>query len=153
MRVQEVCDKHNISHKNVLKHCQRGRFILDGIVYTAEDVSKPGARNAKWEITALEGKQPEHAEMNAKEKLMSKKIRLLELQAQRLEQTVLENRIEVLNRFLDCLNTSFLKQIQDVKEFISEYIDEKDYDNWNQVIEKFIIETYTESSEVVFESL
>ncbi|QSH42363.1 hypothetical protein P0136_03150 [Lentisphaerota bacterium ZTH] len=55
MRVQEVCDKHNISHKNVLKHCQRGRFILEGIVYTAEDVSKPDARNAKWEITALDG--------------------------------------------------------------------------------------------------
>ncbi|QSH41896.1 hypothetical protein P0136_05665 [Lentisphaerota bacterium ZTH] len=30
MKVQEICDKHNISHKNVLKHCQRGRFILDG---------------------------------------------------------------------------------------------------------------------------
>ncbi|MCP3965126.1 MAG: hypothetical protein GY750_09690 [Lentisphaerae bacterium] len=54
MRVQDICKKHSISHKNVLKHCQRGRFILDGIVYTAEDISKPDSCNAKWEITALE---------------------------------------------------------------------------------------------------
>ncbi len=41
MKVQDICKKHYISHKNVLKHCQRGRFILDGIVYEAKDVSSP----------------------------------------------------------------------------------------------------------------
>ncbi|QSH42378.1 hypothetical protein P0136_03070 [Lentisphaerota bacterium ZTH] len=69
MKAQETCNEHNITHKHVLKRYQEVRFILDGLVQTAEDVSKPSARNAKWEVTALEGKQPEHAEVTTKEKL------------------------------------------------------------------------------------
>ncbi|MCP3967035.1 MAG: hypothetical protein GY750_18720, partial [Lentisphaerae bacterium] len=134
MKVQEVCNKHSISHKNVLKHCQRGRFLLDGLVYTAEDISKPDSRNAKWEITPLEGEQPELDASFAKIKLQLTKQRHLETQIKKLEQTIMEKRIHVFEEFID-LNTRLLvKDLAPLKEFVIEHIDEKEHENWNQLV-------------------
>ncbi len=153
MKVQEICKKHNISHKNVLKHCQRGRFILDGIVYEAEDISKPDSRNAKWEITPLEGEQPEHAVVSAKEKLQPTKQRHLETQIKKLEQTILEKRIHVFEEFID-LNTRLLvKDLAPLKEFVIKHIDEKEHESWNQLVDNCITKLYTDLSTAVFESL
>ncbi|MCP3966554.1 MAG: hypothetical protein GY718_09405 [Lentisphaerae bacterium] len=153
MKVQDICKKHHISHKNVLKHCQRGRFILDGIVYTAEDISKPDSCNAKWEITPLEGEQPEHAVVSAKEKLQLTKQRHLETQIKKLEQTIMEKRIHVFEEFID-LNTRLLvKDFAPLKEFVIEHIDEKEHENWNQLVDNCITKLYTDLSKAVFELL
>lgn len=165
MTVKELCDKHKLSAKNMVKHCRKGRFSLDGVNYLAKDVSKPGSKRAKW-IIELEPQHLTHRKADGtadkchtqtgglKEAKLAIGIKKDQATIQKIEQEIKEKKLEKFMEYLSLEKEIMHHCSAELKEFVVEHLKtEQDIEEWNESWSIFIETVYNRLSKAIFESL
>ncbi|UDQ97799.1 hypothetical protein AAEX28_12465 [Lentisphaerota bacterium WC36G] len=158
--IKDISEKHGISKKNITKHCNKGRFILEDIEYIAKNIAKPNAKRAKWQIAIFEPELKNNTTANAenleldefkprdiKEKHIAVKIEKDAAHKEKLEQEIKENKIRQFQEYLEIEKDAMLQAGAPVKEFIRENItDAEILEEWNLTWETFLNDVYTKLS-------
>lgn len=160
MTVKELCEQHKLSAKNAIRHCQKGRFVLDDITYMAKDVSGPGSKNSKWVI------EPEKAKANGtadrrhtqggslKDARVAVQIKKDQVTIQMLEQQLKEKKIEHFLEYLNLEKEAMHHSSAELKLFIAKFLtNEADIQQWNSTWANYIENVYNQVSSAILESL
>ena len=165
MTVKELCEKHGLSAKNMVKHCRKGRFSMGGVWYVASDVSKPGSKRAKWSISV----EPEHLKHRKKdgtadkrhtqsgglkEAKMAMAIKRDQVAIKKIEQDIKEKKLEAFMQYLALEKEVMHHCSAELKEFVEPHLKtEKDINEWNENWAVFLETVYNRLSKAIFESL
>lgn len=165
MTVKELCEKHKLSAKNMVKHCRKGRFTLDGVNYVSKDVSKSGSKRAKWVID-LEPQHLTHRKADGtqdkrhtqtgglKEAKLAVGIKKDQITIKKIEQDIKEKKLEKFMEYLSLEKEIMHHCSAELKEFVVNHLKtEQDIEEWNESWSIFMETVYNQLSKAIFESL